>query len=138
MNQLFPPTNLATPPPQQNSTAGRGAAEIPILTLLKECYLLWHKFFIFLPRHERQTLGVRIDNLLIDILETAFTAKYAARENKLAILQKLSRELDNIKFFTTLLWEAKGIDAGKYGQLSQKLSTAGRMLGKWMQIFSNK
>jgi len=45
----------------------------------------------------------------------------------------LSRKLDQLKFFITLLWEAKGIDARKYGQIAGKLGTVGRMLGKWLQ-----
>lgn len=88
-----------------------------------------------MPRLSRYTLGVKIDGLFIDLLEITATAKYAKRENKLALLGELNHKLDNLKFFVTLLWEAKGLDAGKYGQLSQKLAGAGRMLGKWLQLF---
>ncbi len=107
------------------------------MLLFKECYLLWHNFLPHLPRLSRYTLGVKIDNLFIELLETTFTAKYAKRENKLIFLDELSRKLDNLKFFITLLWEAKGLNAVKYGQLSQKLTTAGKMLGKWLQLFKN-
>jgi hypothetical protein len=96
---------------------------------------LWHNFLPHLPRLSRYTMGVKIDNLFIELLEISFTAKYAKREDKLAFLEELSRKLDNIKFFITLLWEAKGLDAAKYGQLSQKLTTIGKMLGKWLQLF---
>lgn len=83
-------------------------------------------------------MGVKIDNLFVELLEIAFTAKYAKREDKLAFLDELSRKLDNLKFFITLLWEAKGLDAAKYGQLSQKLTTAGKMMGKWLQLFTKE
>lgn len=109
---------------------------MPIVTVLKECYLLWHSFFINLPRLERYTLGARVDNLFTEILEIVLTAQYTKREEKKIFLQKLSQKLDNLKFFITLLWEAKGIDSNKYGQLSQKLTASGRMLGKWIQSFS--
>lgn len=105
--------------------------------MLKECYLLWHNFFVNLPRLERYTLGVRVDNLFTEILEIVLTAQHTKREDKKIFLAELSRKLDNLKFFVTLLWEAKGLDANKYGQLSQKLATAGRMLGKWIQDLSN-
>ena len=82
-------------------------------------------------------MGVKIDNLFIELLEITFTAKYAKRENKLDFLEKLSNKLDNLKFFITLLWEAKGLNNSKYGQLSQKLTTAGKMTGKWLQMFRN-
>lgn len=83
-------------------------------------------------------MGVRVDNLFTEILEVALTARYTRREDKKKFLEELSRKLDNLKFFVTLLWEAKGLDASKYGQLSQKLATAGRMLGKWMQSLTEQ
>lgn len=98
--------------------------------------MLWHSFFVYLPRLPRLTLGVRVDNLFTEILEIVLTARYTKREERKKFLDELSRKLENLKFFVTLLWEAKILDASKYGQLSQKLATAGRMLGKWIQSLS--
>ena len=128
MSQLNLTNNLTTinPPPRQSE-------DLPILVLLKESYLLWHSFLLNLPRFARYTLGEKIDGQFINILEITLTARYAKREDKLAFLLELSKKLDNLKFFVTLMWEAKGMDAGKYGQLSQKLASVGRMLGKWLQ-----
>jgi hypothetical protein len=105
------------------------------LVVLKEGYLLWHNFLPHVERLSRYTLGVKIDNLFIELLEITFTAKYAPPVNKLTFLDELIRKLDNLKFFVTLLWEAKGLDATKYGQLAQKLTTAGKMSNKWRQMF---
>ncbi|MEK7625267.1 MAG: four helix bundle protein [Patescibacteria group bacterium] len=100
--------------------------------------MLWHNFLPHVPRLTRYTMGVKIDNLFIELLEITFTAKYAKREDKLTFLKELSKKLDNLKFFITLLWEAKGLEAGQYGQLSQKLTTAGKMSGKWLQLFKTE
>jgi len=113
-------------------------ANLPIITILKECYLLWHNFLPHIPRLSRYTLGVKIDELFINILELTLTAQFTKREDKLIFLQQLNRKFDALKFFITLLWEAKGLDATQYGQLSQKLTTIGKMLGKWLQIFKNE
>ena len=91
-----------------------------------------------MPRLSRYTLGVKIDELFINILELALTAQYTKREEKLIFLQQLNRKFDTLKFFITLLWEAKGLDATQYGQLSQNLTTVGKMLGKWLQLFKNE
>lgn len=91
-----------------------------------------------MPRLTRYTLGVKIDKLFTDILEITLTAQYAKRENKQSLLEELSQKLDNLKYFITILWEAKGLDAAKYGRLSQKLNSAGRMLGKWLQSIPNQ
>ena len=106
--------------------------------MLKECYLLWHNFLPHVPRLSRYTLGVKIDELFINILELALTAQYTRREDKLTFLQQLNRKFDGLKFFITLLWEAKGLDPTQYGQLSQKLTAAGKMLGKWLRLFKNE
>ena len=98
---------------------------------------MWHNYFANLPRTERYTLGTKIDVIFTEILEAGLMAQYTKRDEKIIYLEKLSRKLDNLKFFITLLWEAKGLDANKYGQLSQKLNTAGRMLGKWLQNIPN-
>ncbi|HLD31234.1 MAG TPA: four helix bundle protein [Patescibacteria group bacterium] len=86
-----------------------------------------------LPRLTRYTLGRKIDELFVNILELALTAQYTKREDKLSFLLQLNRKLDNLKFFVTILWEAKGIDTGKFTRLSQKLSSVGIMLGGWIK-----
>ena len=89
-----------------------------------------------MARDERFGIGAKIDTLFLDMLELALAAKYTRREQKRAFLETLSRKLDQLKFFLTLLWETKTLDANKYGQLAGKLTTVGRMLGKWLQSVS--
>ncbi len=96
---------------------------------------MWHNFFTHLPRLTRYTLGTKVDTLFIEILEMLLKAQYTRKENKLVVLNEVSSKVDDLKFFVTLLWEAKGINANKYTQLSQKLVSVGRMLGKWQTLF---
>ncbi len=140
MTQLnFPATTGKELSLSLGKTATRqGGTEIPLLALIKDCYLLWHNFLPHLPRLSRYTLGVKIDQLFIELIEITFTAKYAKRAKKLNFLEELSRKLDNLKFFITLLFEAKGLKAAHYGQLSQKLATAGKMTGKWLELFKKE
>lgn len=76
---------------------------------------------------------MRIDNLFSDLIATTLTAQYAKREQKLAMLLQLAQKLDHLKYFTTILWEAKGLESGKYSQLAQRFSEAGTMLGGWIR-----
>ncbi len=89
-----------------------------------------------MPRITRHTLGKKVDLMFTDLLELTLAAQYTKRENKRAFLETLSKKLDALKYFATLIWEAKGLEAKQYSQLSQKLSTIGRMLGKWIQSVS--
>lgn len=113
-------------------------SEIPILTVLKECYLLWHSFLKHLPRLTRYTLGVKIDNLFTELIVITLTAQYAKREEKSMVLIQLSQKLDHLKYFITILWETEALDNSKYAQLSQKLSSVGNQLGKWTQSILKK
>lgn len=134
MAQLnFPADTAIKPPPHGNFGNGQGSNEIPILSLLKESYLLWHNFLGYLPRLTRYTLGMRIDNLFTDLIATTLTAQYAKREQKLLVLTQLAQKLDHLKYFVTILWEAGGLEANKYSQLAQKLNEAGTMLGAWIR-----
>lgn len=98
---------------------------------------MWHRFLVNIKRLNRHTLGAKIDNLFTDILEITLTAQYMKHDQKRAFLQELSRKLDALKYFITILWEAKGLDTNKYSQLSGKLGSAGRMLGKWIISFKD-
>jgi len=86
-----------------------------------------------LPRLRRYTLGIKIDNLFTDLIAVTLTAQYAKREHKLSLLTQINQKLDHLKYFTTILWEAKGLDSNKYAQLTQKFSEAGTMLGGWIK-----
>lgn len=136
MDQFFSPTNLVIPPPT-DFTTGQSRTEIPLLTELKNAYLLWHSFLNNLPRHTKFTLGTRIDNLFADCLELSLVAGYTAKENKSALIQKLSAKFDALKFFLQILWEIKGLNNQKYSTLSQMLTKTGKMIGGWRNFFKN-
>lgn len=83
----------------------------------------------------RYTLGAKIDNCFLELLEKTLIAQFSKKENKFIVLNELSNKLDNLKFFLTLLWETKGMNTNTYTQLSQKLINSGKMLGKWLSLF---
>ena len=82
-------------------------------------------------RDARYTLGVKIDNLLIETIEQVYTANYASKGGKLPYLERAARHLDLAKFFLEVLWEIKGLDGDKYIALSERLYEIGKMLGGW-------
>lgn len=76
---------------------------------------------------------MKIDNLFTDLIAITLAAQYAKREGKLPLLIEISKALDRLKYFITILWEAKGLDSKKYAQLVQKFSDVGTMLGGWIR-----
>ena len=86
-----------------------------------------------LPRLDRYSLGIKIDNLFTETMELIFFAGYSAKTQKLAVVYKASTKLNVLKFFLKILWEMKALDNKKYIQLSQPLSEIGKMLGGWIK-----
>lgn len=76
-------------------------------------------------------MGVRIDALFVEIIESLATAAFLAREEKMPYVRLAIRKVDTLKVFLMILWETKSWDDKKYIALSLKIDEIGRMLGGW-------
>jgi len=93
--------------------------------------LAWFDYYQILPKVHRHSLGQRIDNLFVEILETISTASFLDRTKKLPYVVLAIRKTDVLKILLMILWETKSLDAKKYIFLSQRIDEVGRMLGGW-------
>ena len=107
------------------------SAKLSIITKLSDAYKIWHGYLESLPRPTRYTLGVKIDNLFVELTELLLTASYSSQKSKVSILQTAGHKLDLLKFFLQVLWELELLDNKKYIALSSQLDEVGRMLGGW-------
>lgn len=112
--------------------------DVPVLHKLNESYKLWHGFLTHLPRLSRYTIGAKIDTLFTDTIELILLASYAARDQKLTVLQKANVKFDALKFFLELAWEMKLLENKHYALLSPPLVEVGKMLGKWTAFLKNE
>jgi hypothetical protein len=104
---------------------------LPIIQHFISAYKTWHEFLPHVPKDSRYTLGIKIDRILVEILESLFMASYAKKEQKLPHLEKATIRLDLAKFFLQVLWEIKALDGKKYIALSEQFNEIGKMLGGW-------
>lgn len=104
---------------------------IPLLQKTKDLYLLWYKYFQILPKPHRYTLGQKVDNLLLALIESLATASFLPPIEKQPYVKLAIRKTDTLKIFLMILWEIKSIDNKKYILLSEHTSQIGRMLGGW-------
>ena len=58
-------------------------------------------------------------------------ASFLPKNEKLPYVKIAVRKVDTIKIFMQLIWEMKVFDDKKYIALSEKLNSAGKMLGGW-------
>lgn len=84
-----------------------------------------------MPKIHRHSLGERIDNLFIEIIEFIAIASFLLKEEKLPYVKVAIRKTDTLKILLMVLWETKSIDNKKYIALSVKMEEIGKMLGGW-------
>ena|SRR3989344_5115279 len=134
MNKLplhsFSPKNT---PPQPNSNA-----DLPILQKISSAYKLWHNLLPHIPRLTRYSLGEKINQLFIELIELTLIATYSSKDKKLEIVQKASVKLDTLKYFLQIAWEIKALDNKKFAAISLPLSESGKMLGGWRKQLINE
>jgi hypothetical protein len=90
------------------------------------------------PKCKRYTLGQRIDQVTLEIIELIITAGYISREQKLPILQKASIKLEIIKILIRLSFDTKCLDNKKYQNTSFQIMEIGKMLGGWIKSTREK
>lgn len=102
-----------------------------ILFRVKEGYLLWMNIVPHIPRGSRYTIGSRIENKFLDLLELTYIAYFTEKEKKSEKLSGCILTLDTLKFLIAVAWEGKVISNKHCEDVSVKLEEVGRMFGGW-------
>ena len=98
----------------------------------KQAYATWHNYLLRLNRIDRYTIGIRIDDTFLFLLEFLFRACFAYDKfEKLSIVTQANGKNDLLKFFLQMAWEQKIVDHTQYGKMILLLDEVGRMLGGW-------
>lgn len=107
-----------------------------ILQKIKEVYFSWIKISNNIPKKRQYTLGNRIENKILELLEISYLA-YFSKENKVEKISKCITVLDLLKFYISLSWEAKLIPSKQYEETSILLAEVGKMMGGWKNSLNN-
>jgi len=105
----------------------------------KEAYQLWHSSIANLKRVDRYTIGAKVDDIFLSLLELIFRGCFAYDKfEKLSLVSQAIAKSDLLKFFLQIGWEHKIIDHKSYGAFILLLDEVGRMLGGWKKNLGNK
>lgn len=100
---------------------------------------VWHEAIINLKRVDRYTIGAKVDEIFLSLLELIFRACFAYDKfEKLSLVSQAVAKSDLLKFFLQLSWEQRVIDHKSYGGLILLLDEIGRMLGGWKKNLGDK
>jgi hypothetical protein len=84
-------------------------------------------------KQDRHTLGKRIDDTALEILDMMILANRRSGAARLRVLDKLDRELAREKILLRLTHRAKILKDSPYIALEKILITMGKMLGGWIK-----
>ena len=107
--------------------------EIAIIHKTYKFYLYLHKTVETIPKQDRFTIGLRCENVTLDILEMLYEANAKHGQNRLTVMQSLDLKLKIIQALIKALFDIKAIDDKKFLSLSEPLIEIGKMLGGWIK-----
>lgn len=108
-----------------------------IFQRIKEAYLIWVEIINHIPRTQRYTIGSRIENKYLDLLEISYIAYFSKLDEKEKKIAECILTLDILKFLIQTAWEMEIISHKKYEQLAEKLVEIGKMFGGWRNGLKN-
>lgn len=91
---LCPNIQLISPPLQSPT----------VLLRAKEVYYSWHEYLVHIKRLDRYTIGGRIDEIFLSLLELIFQSSFAFDKfEKLSLVTHAIGKCDLLKFFCSLV-----------------------------------
>ncbi len=83
------------------------------------------------------TIGARIENKFLDLLELAYIAYLTEKEKKAEKISDCILVLDTLKFLISVAWEGKLISNKQCEDVALKLGEVGKMFGGWKKNLNN-
>lgn len=90
-----------------------------------------------IPKGARYTIGARIENKFLDILELSYITYFTEKEKKMEKVSECILVLDTLKFLISVAWEGKLVSHKQYEDVALKLDEIGKMFGGWLKSFGN-
>ena len=90
-----------------------------------------------LEKRFRYSLGLSLENSILESMEILIMAKNAPKPLKAGYLLKAGGKLEASRFKIRLLLELKLVNETKIFQLQAQLTEIGRMLGGWLRATQN-
>jgi hypothetical protein len=108
-----------------------------VLQRIKEGYLLWITISPHIAKGQRYSIGTRIENKFLDLLEISYHTYFTSKEHKAEKLSECILTLDTLKFLIHVAWEGKLISHKHYADVAGKLEEVGKMFGGWRNSLNN-
>lgn len=99
--------------------------------------MFWVNIIPHIAKSARYTLGARIENKFIDLLELSYLTYFTEKEKKVEKITECILITDTLKFLISVSWEGKIISNTQFEDVAIKLEEIGKMLGGWKNSLNN-
>jgi len=107
--------------------------EIPLIKKLYELYKYSHKAILVFPKHERYSLGEKIETNILEAIELIFFANCQPKNFKEGYLIKANVKIETLKILFRLAMDNNFINDSQYIQNETYLQESGKMLSGWIK-----
>jgi hypothetical protein len=111
--------------------------EIPVVIKLFVLYEIAHKLIFKFPKHERYTLGEKIENGILDGIEFFVLANQISKYEKEKVLAKANSKIELLKILFRISLNCKILENREYLEIESKLQEVGKMTQGWIKYARN-
>ena len=112
--------------------------EPSILIKLYKLYLQTHYCLKKFPKRDRYSLGGKIENTLLDLIEFVSVANIQIKTMREPILYRASGKCELLKLLLRLSFDLSLLNEKEYIELEEKTLEIGKMLGGWIKYYRNQ
>ena len=111
--------------------------EIPLVAKLLIAYQSAHKNINSFPKHERYSLGERIERSILETIELIIIANNSSKFEKERILIRANGKIEILKILYRIALNCGIIDQKEYLKEQQDLQECGKMTQGWIKYARN-
>lgn len=100
-------------------------------------YEVTHRLIFTFPKHERYTLGEKIENSILEAMEFYILANQASLYEKEKILLKANSKIELLKILFRISLNCQIIDSKEYLEIEHRLQETGKMTQGWIKYSRN-
>ena len=111
--------------------------EIPVVIKLFVLYEITHRLVFKFPKHERYTLGEKMERTILDGIELFVFANQISKYEKEKVLTQANSKIELLKILFRISLNCKILEGKEYLEIESKLQEIGKMTQGWIKYARN-
>lgn len=106
--------------------------KLPVIMMKTiDLYTTWQLYTKHIPKMTRYSLGVKIENLIAEVIQMIASAQYSKDTKQLAYIEAAIAKNDVLKCMLYVLLKTSGMEVKNFFHLTEKIEEVGKILYGW-------